>query len=269
MRLSLLKEILCLTLVATTTLWTPTVSAQDDDIFCSGDDIAEALDGLECSADGVYLSPEVAADEASYRCGEAASERACRTCFNKTRAKLQVAFRALSKAGLLDRSAVKRLRSTFAQVSEEICAGLDEEPSPDDQYEDTPAPSPGMPESPQPPLDDQPAQTPMPENTPWIPEAPSGPGDCPGQWTPPPSPPMPSPGFGSPTPSFPEPELTPPPMPTLEPWVPEPELTPPPMPTWDPGFSQPWFPEPELTPSPMPTSDPDRGGSWLPEPPSE
>ncbi len=122
---------------------TPIVAAaQSDEMFCSGDEVAEALDELECASDGVYLSPETLADEISYRCGDASSERACRACFNKERAKLQIAFRAVAKVGLIDRSAARRLKATFAHVTEETCTGLDEDQPLPDEAEDSPKSSP-------------------------------------------------------------------------------------------------------------------------------
>lgn len=200
MRESRLRKPLCLAVLAAGMCAPLVVTAQEDDMFCSGDEVADAIDELECSADGVYLSPEAAADEISYRCSDADSERACRICFKKAGVKLQKAFKAVAKAGLIDRSVARRLRSTLARVSEETCTGLDEEePLPDDP-EDAPEPSP---DEPAPPHDGPTPGTPVPDDTPSAPEPPSGPGE------------------------FPDPDLTPPPMPTWDssfsnPWTPEP-----------------------------------------------
>jgi hypothetical protein len=212
MRKNRLRESLCLA-VLTAVMCTPLVGAAEyDEMFCSGDEVADAIDELECAADGVYLSPEVAADEISYRCGDADSERACRTCFKKAGAKLQKAFKAVAKAGLIDRSVARRLKATLAEASDDTCTGLDEEePLPDDP-EDTPDQSPDEPTPPAPPTPpfEVPApETPAPDDAPWSPAPPSEPGESP-----------------------------------------EPDLTPPPMPTWDSSFSNPWPPElpPELDP---------------------
>jgi len=109
----------------------PSAFAQDDP-FCSASEVSDALDQLACVADGAYLSPESGADAAADRCGDAPTEGACRSCFRKVRAKLQVALRQLIRLDMVERAIMPRLKASLAQSADDICSDIGVEPPFDD-----------------------------------------------------------------------------------------------------------------------------------------
>lgn len=108
-----------------------TVLAQEQ-VSCSASEIDDALSGLECVAEGVFISPESAVELLAERCGEAPNERACRRCFKKGRGKFVGAFKALAKLGLIDRELAQSIKDTLNESEEEVCADPIGEPPPED-----------------------------------------------------------------------------------------------------------------------------------------
>jgi hypothetical protein len=115
---------------------------------CSLDEVATALDALDCIPDGVYLSVETAVDSIVDRCGDAETVSTCRRCFRRAASRLHPAFKALARAGLFDRSLATGLRAALRAAEDDTCLALDAPPPPDSPDENlpptlpTPEPSP-------------------------------------------------------------------------------------------------------------------------------
>lgn len=123
-----------------------TAVAQDQ-FSCSASEVDDALSGLECVADGVYIAPETVVDALAERCGEALTERGCRRCFKKGRGKIVGAFKALAKLRLIDRSVAADIKDALNESEDEVCSdpgedipAEDEDDAPPPNSENPPAP---------------------------------------------------------------------------------------------------------------------------------
>lgn len=172
----------------------PALAATGD--ICSPEQVEEAIDQLDCYADGVYLSAESAAQRIAEICSDAFSERSCRRCFAKGGFKMAGVFRTLIRLDMLDSRQLTNLKSALDVYEDDVC-GSDEGEPPGDPSP-TPPPQPTPPETttpePTPPMTPAPPDTPFPEPTvpPTLTPPDSG-SQYPPRWTPPTYPPMPTP----------------------------------------------------------------------------
>ena len=88
---------------------------------CSLDDVSNALNQLPCVADGVYLSPDSAANAVADICFDADSEEGCHQCFNRGRRKLLLGFKAIAKIGMIDRKSISDLRNALDNAEDNTC----------------------------------------------------------------------------------------------------------------------------------------------------
>lgn len=88
---------------------------------CSLDDVSDALNQLPCFADGVYLSPDSAANAVANICYDADSEEGCRQCFNRGRRKLLLGFKAIAKIGMIGRKSISDLRNALDNAEDNTC----------------------------------------------------------------------------------------------------------------------------------------------------
>lgn len=88
---------------------------------CSLDDVSDALNQLPCVADGVYLSPDSAANAVADICFDADSEEGCHQCFNRGRRKLLLGFKAIAKIGMIGRKSISDLRNALDNAEDNTC----------------------------------------------------------------------------------------------------------------------------------------------------
>ena len=88
---------------------------------CSLDDVSNALNQLPCVADGVYLSPDSAANAVANICFDADSEEGCHQCFNRGRRKLLLGFKAIAKIGMIGRKSISDLRNALDKAEDNTC----------------------------------------------------------------------------------------------------------------------------------------------------
>jgi hypothetical protein len=109
---------------------------------CSADDVDAALDQLSCVAEGAYISVATAVDSVVERCSGFGSEQACRRCFRRSSARLLPAFKALSRAELLERNLALELRAELRMAEDDTCLYLEEPPTQDPPAYQPPPPAP-------------------------------------------------------------------------------------------------------------------------------
>ena len=106
---------------------------------CSLDDVSNALNQLPCVADGVYLSPDSAANAVADICFDADSEEGCHQCFNRGRRKLLLGFKAIAKIGMIDRKSISDLRNALDNAEDNTCYYDDYEDYSPDSFAQTAA----------------------------------------------------------------------------------------------------------------------------------
>lgn len=135
--------------------------------ICSPEEVQNAIDQLECVADGVYLSPETAARAVGQVCARSLTRRGCRRCFLVSGRKLFPAFNTLIHLEMLDRGQLRNLRSALAVEMRDVC-GSPAQPTaiPTPPAEETPVPTatatPTTPPEDTPPPEESPIPTPEP-----------------------------------------------------------------------------------------------------------
>lgn len=132
---------------------------------CSPEEVQNALDQLDCIADGIYLSPETAARAVGNLCSQSLTKRSCRRCFLKSGKRLFPAFRTLIDLDMLDPQQLRNLRSVLYIEMQAVCEAIGSpSPTPTPPANQTPAP----PETalPTPPVDETPPPVESPVPTP-------------------------------------------------------------------------------------------------------
>ena len=153
-------------------LLTVSSATAQEQLFCSAGDIEDALSGLECVADGAYISPESVIEGIADRCAEALTERGCRRCFKKGRGKIVGALKGLAKLGIIDRSLAADIKDALKEGEEDVCADPGED-NPSDGDDNAPPPNPENPPAPENPGDGAPppefTPPPLPDGFPFDP----------------------------------------------------------------------------------------------------
>lgn len=100
---------------------------------CTLDQISQALNSLECTVTGAFISAESLVKTISDTCTTAADADLCHACFRKNGGKLGPAVKALVKSKVLAKSEASAFRISLVTAEETICSAKEQT----DDAEDT------------------------------------------------------------------------------------------------------------------------------------
>lgn len=108
-----------LSVCATFTSETYTEARAQD--VCSVDEVSQAINQLDCYADGVYFAPESLATAVADLCYDEYSDYACEACFARARRKLFPVMKTLAKLDLISRGSLGDFRQALDEAEAEVC----------------------------------------------------------------------------------------------------------------------------------------------------
>jgi hypothetical protein len=89
---------------------------------CTLEQISEALNQLDCTVAGAFISPESLVRTITTACEPTADEEDCHACFRKSGGKLGPALKALAKAKVFPKSSLSQFRIALVTAEETTCA---------------------------------------------------------------------------------------------------------------------------------------------------
>jgi len=105
---------------------------------CTLEGITNALNQLECTVSGTFVSPASLVQAITTTCQQAADQVTCRACFRKSGGKAGPALKSLVKLKLLPKSALGEFRIAIVTAEEATCSakeGSDDEDENEDESE--------------------------------------------------------------------------------------------------------------------------------------
>ena len=105
---------------------------------CTLDQISQALNSLECTVAGAFISADSLVKTISDTCATAADADLCHTCFRKTGGKVGPAVKALVKVKVLAKSQASAFRIALVTAEEAICSAkeaTDDSEDTEDSYQ--------------------------------------------------------------------------------------------------------------------------------------
>ena len=130
----------------------PHLALGQDAPQCTIDQISEALNQLNCTVSGAFVSSTSLVKTITSACEPTADEETCHACFRKSGGKVGPALKALAKAKILPKSSLSEFRIALVTAEETTCAAKaqpeDNQDQSDDSYNSSEPSSPGT-EAPQ------------------------------------------------------------------------------------------------------------------------
>jgi len=132
-----LRNLLISVLTMCATLGAPAQSALGQDApQCTLDQISEALNNLDCTVNGAFISAASLVQTITTACEPTPDAETCHACFRKLGGKTGPALKALAKVKILPKKTASEFRIALVTAEETTCSAKEDLEESEDEDED-------------------------------------------------------------------------------------------------------------------------------------